>query len=239
MKPVAETISDASATTRKLGDRLASFVPSPARRIGLAYSRFVLSMKIALPAAATGLLLLVALWSQIQGGEQRFGMPKVVVRPDDLENLRMEAPRFVGLDSRNQPFLVTARLAMQTTPGGPSTELEEPKGDIALANGTWIAMEARRGIYDHRAETLELKEGVTVFQDQGYQLETRSARFLFRPGDVEGDEPVRGHSQDFEMDGAGFRIESKGARIHLRGQSRIVFYPRRATGPATPAKARP
>lgn len=242
MKPVADTATvaaDGARTARNIGDRLANFVPLPARRLSLAYSRFVLSMKIALPAAAVGLLLLVALWSQFHGIDHRFALPKVVLKPDDLENLRMESPRFVGLDQRNQPFVVTARLATQVSPGGPVTELDEPKGNITLANGTWIAMEAERGLFDHRAETLLLTEGVTVFQDRGYQLQTRSARFMFRPGDAQGDEPVQGLGHDFEMSGAGFRIENRGARLHLQGESRIVFHPRRTSEAAAPARGRP
>ena len=242
MTPAPDTAAVATddvRPARNIGDRLANFVPLPARRLSLAYSRFVLSMKIALPAAAVGLLLLVALWSQFQGGEHRFALPKVVLKPDDLENLRMESPRFVGLDSRNQPFLVTARLATQVSPGGPVTELDEPKGDITLANGTWISMEAERGLYDHRAESLLLTEGVTVFQDRGYQLQTRSARFMFRPGDAQGDEPVKGQGHDFELSGEGFRIENKGARLHLTGESRILFHPRRANEATAPARGRP
>lgn len=240
MTLVAET--DAAAgepdgTPRRTGERLAGFVPRPVRHYSLGYSRFVLSMKIALPAVAIGLLLTVALWSQFHAGEQRFAIPKVVIRPDDLENLRMESPRYVGTDARNQPFTITARLAMQSATGSPLTDLEEPKGDIALANGSWIAMEAQQGRYDRRSESLDLSEGVTVFQDRGYQLQTRSARFFFRPGEAVGEEPVHGQGADFELQGAGFRIEDKGARIHLTGQSRIVFHGRRAT-PAAPAPAR-
>jgi lipopolysaccharide export system protein LptC len=220
---------------RRIGERLASIVPLPRRRHSAGYSRFVVSMKIALPAAAVALLLALTLWSHVNTGESRFAIPKVVVKPDDLENLRMEAPRYVGVDERNQPFLVTARLAAQSASGEPLTQLEEPKGDIALANGTWIAMEAQRGVYDRRAEALELSGAVTLFQDRGYQLHTESARFQFRPGTAEGDAPVRGQGPDLEMEAAGFRIEDKGARIFLRGQSRILSYARR---PAEAAGAR-
>jgi lipopolysaccharide export system protein LptC len=224
----------ADAPLRRIGERLASIVPEPARRHSLGYSRFVLSMRIALPAAAVALLLVVSLWSHINPGELRFAIPKVVVKPDDLENLRMESPRYVGLDERDQPFTITARLASQSAAGGGLTELAEPKGDIALASGAWIAMEAQRGLYDRHAETLDLDGGVAVFQDRGYQLHTDRARFLFRPGNAEGDTPVRGQGPDSELTSDGFLIEDKGARVHLRGAARIVFYPRKDAGPTAP-----
>lgn len=234
--PEPEAAPAPSSGPRRIGERLASIVPLQRRQHSAGYSRFVISMKIALPAAAVALLLAVTLWSRVHTGESRFAIPKVVVKPDDLENLRMEAPRYVGIDERNQPFLITARFAAQAASGEPLTLLEEPKGDIALANGTWIAMEAQRGTYDRRAEALELNGSVTLFQDRGYQLHTQSARFLFRPGNAEGDSPVNGQGPDLEMEAAGFRIEEKGARIFLLGQSRILSYARR---PAEAAGARP
>lgn len=221
----------ADAPLRRIGERLASIVPEPARRHSLGYSRFVLSMRIALPAAAVALLLVVSLWSHINPGEIRFSIPKVVVKPDDLENLRMESPRYVGLDERDQPFTITARLASQSAGGGALTELAEPKGDIALASGSWIAMEAQRGLYDRHTETLDLDGGVAVFQDRGYQLHTDRARFLFRPGNAVGDAPVQGQGPDSELTGEGFLIEDRGARVHLRGASRIIFHPHKDAGP--------
>jgi hypothetical protein len=62
---------------------------------------------------------------------------------------------------------------------------------------------------------------------------------MFRPGDAQGDEPVKGQGHDFELSGEGFRIENKGARLHLTGESRILFHPRRTNEATAPARGRP
>lgn len=221
----AELAERPSDSTRQVGERLARFTPRLARQHNAVHSHVVMLLKIVLPATAVGLVLLVLLWPRFNAQEQRFAIPKVVVKPEDLENLKMEMPRFVGLDSQRQPFTVTARMATQAAGGGRLTELAEPKGDITLKNGSWIALEADRGIYDKEGGSLDLDGGVTLFHDRGYELRTEKARVFLTPGDAEGDQAVRGQGPDVELAGQGFRLEAKGERIFLTGQSRIVLYP--------------
>lgn len=204
--------------------RFDSIVPRAARQHSAIYSRFVALMKIVLPATAVGLVLLVLLWPRFNSQEQRFTIPKVVVKPEDLENLKMQQPRFVGVDQQMQPFTVTARLATQAASGSALTELDEPKGDISLKDGSWIAVEASHGVYDKQGETLDLTGTVTLFHDRGYELHTEHARVSFAPGTAEGDKPVRGQGPDVELSGAGFRLEGKGTRIFLTGESRVVLF---------------
>ena len=221
----AELAERPGEATRQVGERLARFTPRLARHHNAVYSHVVLLLKIVLPATAVGLVLLVLLWPRFNAQEQRFAIPKVVVKPEDLENLKMEMPRFVGVDAQRQPFTVTARVASQAAGGGRLTDLAEPKGDITLKNGSWIALEADHGVYDKENGSLDLDGGVTLFHDRGYELRTEKARVFFTPGDAEGDKPVRGQGADLELSGQGFRLEAKGERIFLTGQSRIVLYP--------------
>ncbi len=216
---------------QRRGGRLRSVVPRIAPRHSALRSQVVMSLKILLPAVAVALVMLVLMWSRLSPEDQRFAIPRVVVKPEDLENLKMEAPRYVGIDAQSQPFTVTARLATQGASGSPLTHLEEPKGDILLSAGSWIAVEARQGVYDKTAETLDLSGDVSLFHDRGYQLRTERARVLFAPGEAQGDAPVHGQGPDTELSGEGFRLEAKGARILLLGESRIVLYPQEAGQP--------
>jgi lipopolysaccharide export system protein LptC len=218
--PATPTTTGERAQPRRFG----SIAPRLARRHSAIYSRFVALMKIVLPATAVGLVLLVLLWPRFNAQEQRFTIPKVVVKPEDLENLKMQQPRFVGVDQQDQPFTVTARLATQAASGSALTELDEPKGDISLKDGSWIAVEASHGVYDKQGETLDLTGTVTLFHDRGYELHTEHARVSFAPGTAAGDKPVRGQGPDVELSGAGFRLEGKGTRIFLTGESRVVLY---------------
>ena len=178
-----------------------------------------------LPAAAVGLAAMVVFWPSI-APDNVFRPKPVHVGAEDLQNLRMVNPRFVGTDSQNQPYTLSAELATQESATSPTTLLDKPKGDIALKGGAWLAVTAERGIYEKKEQTLDLEGTVNLFHDRGYEIETEKARVYLDKGLAEGDRPVQGQGPDVELSGdRGFRLEDKGARIYVFGNSRLVFYP--------------
>ena len=223
-----------AAGAPRAGDRLARFAPRLGRRHNAFYSHFVWFLKVVLPATALGLAMIVALWPQLVPQVGSIRIKPVAVGIDDLENLRMVNPRFVGTDAQDQPFAITADLATQPSAASTTTRLDNPKGDIGLKTGAWVALSAERGFYDKKAQTLDLEGGVTLFHDRGYEIVTDKARVFLDKGLATGDAPVRGQGPDVELDGEGFRLEDKGARIFVTGRSRLVLHP----GSREPAKER-
>jgi lipopolysaccharide export system protein LptC len=207
---------------------LARFAPRFSRGHSVLYSRFVGLLKVVLPAAAVGLAGMVVFWPSL--------LPDNVIRPrpvhvgvEDLENLRMVNPRFVGTDAQNQPYTLAADLATQESVTSPTTLLEKPRGDIALKGGSWLALTAERGVYEKKEQTLDLLGAVNLFHDRGYEIVTDKARVYLDKGLAEGDRPVQGQGPDVELSGdRGFRLEDKGARIFVFGNSRLIFYPEAA-----------
>jgi lipopolysaccharide export system protein LptC len=167
----------------------------------------------------------VLFWPQLNPLDNRFRLKPVQVSIDDLENLRMVSPRFVGTDARNQPFAITADQATQEAGSSDVTALANPKGDLTLNNGSWIALAALEGQYHKETRILDLWDEVNVFHDAGYEIKTRRAKADLGAGDVFGDDPVEGQGPDSQLRGQGFRIYEKGARIAITGKSRLVLYP--------------
>lgn len=222
-----------AAEPSRVGDRLARFAPRLGRRHSVFYSHFVWFLKVVLPATALGLAMILVLWPQLAPQMNPIRIKPVAVGIEDLENLRMVNPRFVGTDAQDQPFTITADLATQPTAASTSTQLEHPKGDIGIKGGAWVALSADRGLYDKKAQTLDLDGAVNLFHDRGYEIVTDRARIFLDKGLAEGDAPVRGQGPDVELDGEGFRLEDKGARIFVTGRSRLKLFP--ASRDAPPA----
>lgn len=216
-----------AALPRRHRARLSRVVSASVRRRhhNVFYSRFVGLMKIVLPATAVALAALVLFWPQINPLDNRFRLKPVQVTIDDLENLRMVQPRFVGTDAKNQPFTITADQATQEAGASDTTALASPKGDLTLNNGSWIALAASEGVYHKQTRLLELWDEVNVFHDAGYEIKTRRAKADLGEGNVFGDDPVEGQGPDSHLRGEGFRIYDKGARIAVTGKSRLVLYP--------------
>lgn len=216
--------------------RLTRFVAASLhrRRYNALYSRAVTLMKVVFPAAAVALAGLVLFWPQFNPLSGRFRLKPVQVSIDDLANLRMVSPRVLGTDKKNEPYQVTAELATQAAGGSDVTDLSQPKGDIALNNGSWISVTAKQGQYNKKTRVLDLWDHVNVFQDSGYELHTERAQADLGEGSVLGNDPVEGHGPAGTLQGEGFRVYDKGGRIVVTGKSRLILYPQQQAQAAAP-----
>jgi lipopolysaccharide export system protein LptC len=214
--------------------RLAGLAPGGARRHSPLYSQIVGLLKFALPAVALGLATLVLIWPQLNPLDQRFRLVPVQVTIEDLENLRMVQPRYVGVDEQSQPFTIVADQASQAKGSSDSTDLTAPQGDIQLHRGAWLAMSAERGVYHQSAKRLDLDGGVQLFHDGGYEISTEAARVDLDKGFASGDAAVRGQGPNSLLEGEGFRIHDRGQRVEIVGAARIVLYPAPRATPGRP-----
>lgn len=199
--------------------------PKPEQKHG-SYSRFVTLMKICLPAGALALAGLVVLWPQLQVGDKGFRPGVASVGPQDADRLRMVNARFSGLNKKTLPYTVTAPLAVQDNPQADEIELSNPKTDITLKDGSWLAITADRGRYFQSRQILDLFGMVNLFHDSGYEFQSTRAHIDLVAGTAEGDRPVTGQGPFGELTAEGFRISDNGKTIHFTGTAKLVIYPR-------------
>lgn len=191
------------------------------------HTRLVAVMKYALPLLAAGLVVMLALWSQIRIDEGRFRIGMTDVAPIEVDKLTMSNPRFEGIDDRNRPFTVTADEASQVKDNAEVVELSRPQADMTMEDGAWVALSADKGQFQREAKLLALEGSVSLFQDRGYELHTERVSIDFNTGTAVSDAPVFGQGPVGELTGEGLRLSDKGAVIELTGDARILFYPNR------------
>lgn len=187
------------------------------------YSRFVAVMKFLLPAVAAGLVVLLAIWSQIRIEDGRFRIGVADVAPTQIDRLSMISPRFEGIDDRNRPFTVTAEEASQVKDNEDLIELVRPQADMTLENGTWVALTAEKGRFQRSTRRLQLDGEVSLFQDQGYELHVESVAIDFSSGSAVSDTPVYGQGPSGELAGEGLKFTDRGQIIELTGKSRVTL----------------
>src|SRR6478609_4002388 len=95
------------------------------------YSKFVRIMKIALPAVAAVLLLLVVLLPIVREQENSFRIGAKSDKETTGTALSMTNARFYRTDSKGEPYSLTAQGARQVS-GSKSIELNLPKAEITL-----------------------------------------------------------------------------------------------------------
>ena len=194
------------------------------QRASRVYGQFVALMKVILPTVATALLLVVVIWPQLkdQDGLFQIGFEGKIDKTA-AENLRMERAQYTGVDKSKRPFFVTAEAAEQADPNSPTIELLQPKADILMEDGSWIAITAELGNYNRVTQFLELAGTVNLFHDKGYEFRTTSAVLDLRAGDAVGTEPLRGQGSFGHLQAEGFTIRNRGERVELHGKSQVIL----------------
>jgi lipopolysaccharide export system protein LptC len=205
------------------------------------YSRFVGTMKVALPVAAGFLLLLVVMLPQFRSDDDRFRIGMDLIKGESGNTLNMTNARYFGTDDKGQPYSVTAEGVRQHTDNDNAIDLVTPKAEISLTNGTFMSAGATNGTYDRDNQKLDLAGEVTVQQDEGNQLRTSEASVMLKDGTASGRAPVTGDGPFGKMEAAGgFDLSERGRIVHFHGPARLVLNPGKAkTTTPQPAEKAP
>jgi lipopolysaccharide export system protein LptC len=189
------------------------------------YSRFVTMMKVLLPVVALALIALVVAWPYLKLSDTRFSIGFTALKVGNIEDPAMINPRFQGADKDSQTFSITADIAKNLLKGNKSVELQMPKADISLEDGSWLVVTAKRGIYVRQNETLTLNEQVNLFHDSGYEFRTESAVIDLTKGTASGTVSVAGQGPFGNLKAEGFRLVDKGKTIYFMGKSKLTVFP--------------
>jgi len=176
-----------------------------------------------LPAAALALLALLTLWPELTSDLDRarisYRKPSVVQEGGTLRNTR-----YTGFDENGNPFTITAAAARQTM-AGPQlpghTELTAPAGDILLAGGAWLMARSDHGIYMQRDGQLDLFGEVSLYRDDGIEMQTNALTIDLKAATVVGPEQVHVEGPFGTLDAQGFSVMDRGAVLYFTGPGRL------------------
>jgi lipopolysaccharide export system protein LptC len=192
--------------------------PAPRR---IARRRFLITLtKWVLPLTAMALLASIALWPEIEDSviQSRLRMNHV---SGEVEGGKLLDARYNGLDEKSRPYTVTAATAWQLDPQ--RVGLTMPKGDITLANGTWLMVTSKEGTFMQHLKQLDLVKDVTLYRDDGTTLHTESASVDLKAGAAAGADPVHAEGPFGVLDAKGFTVMDKGAAIDFPGPAHLVL----------------
>lgn len=199
---------------------------------GSSYSSTVSILKFLLPASAVGLLLLLIAWPQVMPSLTDTGSGATVVTPEMAENLVMINPRYEGVDDKNRPFTVTAESAVQVNAAADVLDLVNLKADMAMEDGSWVAVTSQSGRYDRTTEILQLTGSVDIFQDQGFEMVTAAMTATLKTGEIVSTSPVEARGPSGELQSAGLQFFTNEDRVIFNGPARLIIYELAAKDPA-------
>lgn len=229
MPATVEPTENAPSERGRNRDRL-QFAARRKPRVSRAYGRFVGIMRVLLPTVATALVIVVILWPQLSDRQGRYSITPTKINADAAKNLTMVNSVYTGVDEKQRPFTVTAEAVSLANADSSQIALTEPKADILMQDGSWIAVTAEKGQFNRDVKRLDLDGGVNLFHDSGYEFHTKSAVIDMLAGDARGTDPVQGQGPFGNLKAEGFTIHNRGERIEFSGKSTLVLHPDQAPG---------
>jgi len=190
------------------------------------YSRYVIFMKFVLPLIALVLVASIMIWPQLQVLDETFSIALSDVKLSAKESPNMVNARFVGADLKKQPFSITADIARNLLKETTRIELEMPKADVTLSDGSWLVLTANSGVYNQKGKFLNLDGAVNLFHDSGYEINTKKAYIDLKRGIANSNEPVKGQGPFGHLQAEGFKIEDKGNIILFSGKAKLILFPK-------------
>ena len=179
--------------------------------------RLINWLRFGLPMSALGVLTIMILWP--------------VLNPHKILNVALQhVPDFVikdlhfsGLDSKNQPYSVSAIKA--TRPGGLQNiyDLDKPEGEMTLQGGAWISCKAQYGRLDNDTRRLWLGGDVQMFHDKGYQFTTDEMQVDIDGDYAWGEKPVLIQGDFGEIRGNGFKLLNSGTVMVVGGPAKAIL----------------
>lgn len=171
---------------RLAGDRAA------VRTIARRHSHYVRALKYALPVTALAALGLYGVsiantvgWSS--------GIASLEIPNISPENLAMENPHYDGYTSDGGRYWVNAERAQQELPSMSVIKLDVITGELTDSEKAKTRIEATRGVFDTKANVLELFDRISVTGDGGLKADLTRATVKTKEGLITSDEPVKVH----------------------------------------------
>ncbi len=188
---------------------------------GLARRRIVINLiKWLLPAASLLLLATLALWPEIDRvrDHARIAFEHM---SRDLGGATLTNAHYHSIDEHGRPYTVTAATAQQNGPD--RIDLTTPKADIVPADGRWLMVQSKRGVFLQHSNQLDLSRDVVLYRDDGITVTTASASIDLKNGAAASAEPTHAEGPFGTLDAQGFTVTDKGAAVQFAGPAHLVL----------------
>ncbi len=182
----------------RLGRRDAEYLLGSITR----YTRFVLFSKMFLGALSALLILAIIVLPVINADEEGLRIAFSTVNDNTQTMPVMTNPSFQGVDDKNQPYLVTADSALQQD--DQTIVLKNVQADLLTQDNTWLSVKADKGTIDNEAKTMQLRDNVRLFHQDGYEFQTQTVDIDMNTRVARGEDKVTGFGPTGELEANGF-----------------------------------
>jgi lipopolysaccharide export system protein LptC len=144
--------------------------------------------------------------------------------PIDIDNLvvsgskiTMESPHLSGFSPDQRPYELWAKTATQDLKDPDHVELNTLRAKILQEDRSTVTLDARTGLFDTKAQLLDLRKDIFLQSSTGYEARLSQALLDIGKGTVTSEEPVDVKLLNGTLTADKLRITEKGALVRFEG----------------------
>ena len=188
-----------------------------------AYTYFVKTMRLALPLAAIVIMAVVMAWPKMETAITPVTPTSVAKNQKTSTQNELINPRFEGVDSKNNPYALTATRAVQSAQNPDILLLDMPVGDVSLGNEEKLDVTANKANYRQKAGILYLDGNVKLKHSNGYNMDTTRLMIDTQTRMTRTDQPVKISGPAGTLDATGLDARNAEGLIIFTGPARLIL----------------
>src|SRR6201747_1366046 len=187
--------------------------------IAARHSRMVRILRIAVPAVvglAMAGVVAISIFNPFRALMKQL--------PLDMDNLvvsgtkiTMESPHMSGFTPDQRPYEVWAKTATQDLNDPDHVELKTLRAKVLQEDRSTVTMEARTGLFDTKANLLDLRKDIFLQSSTGYEARLSQAMLDIGKGTVTSEEHVDVKLLNGTLSADKLRITEKGELVRFEG----------------------
>jgi lipopolysaccharide export system protein LptC len=191
--------------------------------IAARHSRLVRVLRIAVPAVvglAMAGVVAVSIFNPFRALMKQL--------PLDIDNLvvsgskiTMESPHLSGFSPDQRPYELWAKTATQDLNDPDHVELKTLRAKILQEDKSTVTMVARTGMFDTKAQLLDLRKDIFLQSSTGYEASLSQALLDIGKGTVTSEEPVDVKLLNGTLTADRLRITEKGELVRFEGNVKM------------------
>jgi lipopolysaccharide export system protein LptC len=136
--------------------------------------------------------------------------------------ITMQQPRLTGFTPDSRAYEFTANSAAQDVTKPDLVELQQIRAKVEMADKSLVHMWADNGLYNTKADMLDLENNIRLVSSTGYEARLSKAAVDMGKGTVVSDEPVWVKLLNGELNAKGLMIADQGEVLRFNDVTMIL-----------------
>ncbi len=154
---------------------------------------------------------------------------KMVLSKNDKKNnlnqntLNLENAKLIGNDRNNKPYVITAKSSFKNSLDENLIHLNSVEADMTLNTNNWMLINTNHAIFNIFEKTIEAREKVFIFYDDGTKLESSGLNYNIANGIGFSDSGVKMFGKWGIIEASSFSFDTGDHMIKFYNKTKLIL----------------